>query len=201
MSDAERVRKIYNRCASNYDRATRRLDPMRARLFARARGDVLELGVGTGATFTHYPSDLHSLTGLDISEKMLAQAEEKAKTLPFPVELRIADFQTLPFDDGSFDTVVSSLALCGIPSPALLFAEVKRVLRPGGQLLALEHIRPPNPLLGLAASAVNPLFHRFVGCYLNRRTPDLLRAAGFRVTIWERRILGGLVAITATLET
>ena len=199
MSDAERVRRIYDKRAADYDASTSPSweDAMRADLFGRAQGNVLELGVGTGATFPHYPANLTGLTGLDISEGMLAQARRKAASLPFPVTLQTADFQTLPFPDASFDTVTSSLALCGILDPARLFAEIKRVLRPDGQLLALEHIRPPNPLLGVLADIGDPLYLRNVGCHLNRRTPDLLRSAGYTVTVLNRRFLNAVITLVA----
>lgn len=200
MANPEKVRRIYNRCAGSYDSATSKLGPMRGRLFSRAKGDVLELGVGTGATFAHYPPTLTSLTAIDISEAMLARAQQRARNLPFPVTLQRADFQTLPFADASFDTVVSSLALCGIPDPTLLFAEIKRVLRPGGQLLALEHIRPANPMLAVITNLGNPIYHYFVGCYLNRPTPNLLRKAGFTVTVQEQRMMGGMVALVAVVR-
>jgi SAM-dependent methyltransferase len=128
---------------------------------------------------------------------MLARARVKAATLPFPVRLQAADFQTLPFGAASFDTVTSSLALCGIPDPPRLFAEIRRVLRPGGQLLALEHIRPPNPLLAALADLGDPLYDHFVGCHLNRRTPELLREAGFTVAILRRTFFGMGVALVA----
>ena len=152
MAEAERVQAIYDKRAARYDASNPAWqERLRGELFSRARGDALEIGVGSGATFAHYLARLSSLTGLDVSEAMLQLARAKAERLPYPVRLQMADFQTLPFPDGSFDTVVSSLALCGIPDPASLFAEIKRVLRPGGQLLALEHIRPPNPVLAALA--------------------------------------------------
>ena len=200
MAEGSRVEQIYNRVARTYDDTTHWsfLEGMRAALFRRARGMVLELGVGTGATFAHYPPDLTRLVAVDVSEGMLARARPKAAALPFPVELRRLDFQTLPFPDAAFDTVVSSLGLCGIPRPAQLFAEIRRVLRPDGQLLAVEHIRPPNPVLGLLADAASPINNHFVGCYLNRRTPDLLRAAGFDVQQLEQHLFRAVVALVAT---
>jgi ubiquinone/menaquinone biosynthesis C-methylase UbiE len=199
MAEAEKVRRIYDRWATRYDMSVSRpwVDALRADLFGRARGDVLELGVGTGATFAHYPANLASLTGLDISEGMLALARPKAAALPFPVTLRVEDFQTLPFPAASVDTVASGLALCGIPDPGRLFAEIRRVLRPGGQLLALEHIRPPGPVLGPLSDLADPVYHHFVGCQLNRRTPDLLRSAGYTVTILNRRFLNAFVTLVA----
>src|SRR5512133_4213600 len=126
MAEARKVRRIYDKLAPEYDTRENRpwVEALRADLFGRAQGDVLELGVGTGATFAHYPANLASLTALDISEGMLALARSRAASLPFPVTLQVADFPTLPFPAASFDTVTSSQALCGIPDPGRLFAEV-----------------------------------------------------------------------------
>jgi len=204
--EAEKVRRIYDKRAAryaSYDPSAGQpwVEALRADLFGRARGDVLELGVGSGATFTHYPAQLAGLTGLDISEGMLALARSRAASLPFPVTLQVADFQTLPFPSASFDTVTSSLALCGIHDPGRLFDEIGRVLRAGGQLLAMEHIRPPNPVLGVFADIADPIYNRFAGCHLNRRTPDLLRSAGYTVTILNRRFLNAVVTLVAVPPT
>lgn len=198
MANPERVRAIYDRQAARYDAVggAGRLEAMRGRLFSRAQGEVLELGVGTGATFAHY-GNLSSLTGLDLSERMLERARIRAPNFPFPIALRRADFQQLPFSDASFDTVSSSLGLCGIPDPALLFSEIRRVLRPSGRLLALEHVRPPNAILGLGADVINPVWDRIVGCHANRPTLALLERSGFRLEILERHLLGMLVSVIA----
>lgn len=203
MAEAEKVRQIYDGRAARYDaRMSRPWDAAwRADLFGRARGDVLELRVGSGRTFAHCPASLSSLTGLDISEGMLALARPKAALLPFPVSLQQADFQTLPFPTACFDTVTSSRALCGIPDVGRLFAEIRRVLRPSGCLLAMEHIRPTNPVLGVLTDMGDPFYHHFVGCHLNRRTPDLLRGAGYTVTILNRRFLNAVVSLVAVPPT
>lgn len=198
MAEAERVRQIYNKLAGSYDQSASGIgDAMRGRLLKQARGAVLELGVGTGATFGHYPATVEGLLGLDISEGMLAQARAKVTGLPFPVALQQADFQRIPCPAASFDTVVTSLALCGIPDPPLMFSEIARVLRPGGQLLSFEHVRPPM-LLGWLTMAADPLWHRLIGCHLNRPTVRLLRDSGFQVAISERKLFGGLVSVAAT---
>lgn len=199
MATAQRVQKIYDRLAQRYDLVARNqtLEKLRSALFSQARGAVLELGVGTGATFRHYPETLSSLTALDVSSTMLHAAQIMSLSLPFPVRLMQCDFQTLPFSDQSFDTVVSSLAFCGIPDPACLFAEVRRVLKPGGQLLALEHVRPPNSLLGSVSDLIDPMFDQVIGCHPNRRTPDLLQAAGFKVRLQDRRLAGIVVSLIA----
>ncbi len=196
MAAPKRVREIYELHASNYDNSMRSntLEEMRTNLFSRAKGNVLELGIGTGATLKHY-ADISSLTGLDLSESMLTKAREKAKNVAFKTDLRVQDFQTLEFENASFDTVTSSLGLCGIPDPERLFLEIRRVLRPGGKLLALEHVRPPNVFLGLLADAINPVWEHFTGCYPNRKTKMLLEKAGFKVEILERHYLGILIAL------
>src|SRR5690349_11151173 len=125
--DPEHVRRVYNKRAPLYasDRKVRITDGMRARLLDRAVGDVLDLGVGAGATFPYYPKTITSLTGVDISEGMLAVAEDRARTLAFPVKLVRHDFQSLAFETDSFDVVVSSLALCGIPDVPRIVAEIR----------------------------------------------------------------------------
>jgi ubiquinone/menaquinone biosynthesis C-methylase UbiE len=199
MARAARVRELYDARAHDYNAGmgVGWVNEMRTRLFARAQGDVLELGVGTGATFAHYPRDLHSLTGLDVSARMLDLARAHAVELELPVDLQVLDFEHLPFPDDSFDTLAASLALCGAPDQPALFRELRRVLRPGGQLLAFEHVRPPNALLGLVADGVSPLTDHFIGCRMNQRTPETLRAAGFQVGVLERRMLGVFVALVA----
>jgi ubiquinone/menaquinone biosynthesis C-methylase UbiE len=196
MASSERVREIYQRYAANYDASLRSntLETMRANLFARATGDVLELGIGTGATIKHY-AGISSLTGLDLSEAMISKAREKTSDVAFKTDFHVKDFQTLEFENASFDTVTSSLGLCGISDPERLFLEIRRVLRPGGKLLALEHVRPPNAFLGLLADTINPVWDHFVGCHPNRKTKDLLEQAGFRANVLERRYLGILIAL------
>jgi ubiquinone/menaquinone biosynthesis C-methylase UbiE len=196
MASSERVREIYQRHAANYDSSMHSdtLESMRSNLFAKASGDVLELGIGTGATIKHYQS-ISSLTGLDLSEAMISKAREKASDVSFKTDFRVQDFQTLGFENTSFDTVTSSLGLCGIPDPERLLLEIRRVLRPGGQLLALEHVRPPNIFLGLLADAINPVWEHFTGCYPNRKTKNLLESAGFNVNVLEQHYSGILIAL------
>lgn len=199
MADAARVRRIYDRAAAGYDASGvgRWFDRLRARLLAQAGGDVLELGVGSGATLPFYRDGVRALTAIDVSPRMLERARGRAAGLAFPVTFLEADFQTLPFPAASFDTVVSSLALCGIPDPPRLYAEMLRVLRPGGALLAVEHVRPGFAPLGLAFDLVTPFTERAIGCAWNRRTPEQLRAAGFDVSVRERRLLGVVVTLVA----
>lgn len=134
----------WNRRAPSYDEtmsgAERRfLGASRRWVCSRARGATLEIAVGTGANFAHYPDEV-VLTGVDWSEAMLAVAREQAERVRRRVDLRQADASALPFSDGSFDTVACTFALCCIPDPRAALAEAVRVLRPGGDLLLADHI-------------------------------------------------------------
>ena len=134
----------WDRVADRYDRATaplerRFLAPSRAWACALASGRTLEVGIGTGANLPHYPAGIE-LTGVDISPEMMARAAARAREVGRAVTLREASADALPFDDGSFDTVVCTLVLCSVPSVDGALAEMARVLRPGGYLLLVDHV-------------------------------------------------------------
>lgn len=149
----------------------------RKRLFGRARGRVLELGVGTGINLPFYPPDL-VVTGIDISPRMLDRARRRAVRLGRAVELEIADIEHLPYPDASFDTVSAACVFCSVPDPVQGLREAGRVVRPDGLILLYEHVRPTNPLLGRVADLVSPLTRRTFGPELNRRTEQNLETAG-----------------------
>ena len=152
VADAtERQRQVWDRRAPSYDRWMRFMDRLlfsdgRAWVCARACGDVLEVGIGTGRNLPFYSDDVR-LTGIDLSEQMLAVARRRARELGRAVNLRQGDAQQLPFPDAAFDTVVCALSLCSIPDDRKAVAEMERVLRPGGRLLLLDHV-PANSRLG-----------------------------------------------------
>ena len=138
-----------------YDRGGVRLTPSddswlirgsREWLAARARGRTLEVGIGGGATIAHYPPDV-VLTGIDVSPVMLAAAQARADTLGRTVELRLGNASELEAADATFDTVVCCLVLCTVPDDRGALLEAARVLRPGGHLLAVEHVRSPHRLV------------------------------------------------------
>lgn len=134
----------WDRLAPRYDRAMalverRFLAGARGWIAARATGDTLEVGVGTGATLPHYPSGMR-LTGVDLSPAMLAIARERALRAGRPAEFHVADAAALPYPDASFDSVVCAFALCGFPDETAALREMLRVLRPGGNLLLADHV-------------------------------------------------------------
>lgn len=153
---AARIR--YNRIARFYDFLEvfdeRRFRPWRRSLLARSAGRVLEVGVGTGKNFPYYPARV-SITAVDVAEKMLAAARQKAARQGLPVALILADVQDLPFRDDTFDTAVSTFVFCSVPDPSRGLCELRRVVKPAGRILLLEHMKDHRP-------ATCPLW-RFLG--------------------------------------
>lgn len=167
--------------AATLDVVMRPMYPARRFVVPEATGRVLEVGVGTGLNFGLY-RDVAELDGVDPDPHMLARAREKAAALSFPVRLHQTGAERMPFEDDRFDTVVLTFTLCTIPDPMAALAEVRRVLRPGGRLLVVEHARSIQPLVGAVQDGLTPLWKRIGGgCHLNRRALELVRAAGFSV--------------------
>jgi ubiquinone/menaquinone biosynthesis C-methylase UbiE len=160
------------------------LREMRHGLLAQASGRVLEVGAGTGLNAAHYPAGLDRLVLTEpeapMAKRLRAKVDELGRA---DVEVVEAGADALPFPDDSFDTVVSTLVLCTVPSVGAALSEVRRVLAPGGRLLFLEHIRNPDPKRARTQVRWNPIQQRIAGgCNCNRNTPDLLRNAGFTLT-------------------
>ena len=154
----------------------------RARVVPAARGRVLEMGIGSGLNLRFYGGDVTAVVGVDPSPEMLRLARPKAAAAPFPVELVNRAGETLPFDDAGFDSVVTTWTLCTIGEPLRALAEMRRVLKPDGELLFVEHGRSPDRGVEAWQDRLNPLWRRIGGgCNLNRRIDELVRAAGFRL--------------------
>jgi ubiquinone/menaquinone biosynthesis C-methylase UbiE len=169
------------------------LGEMRKQLLAGVTGDVLEIGAGTGANFAHYSATAR-VVALEPDPFMLKRAEQKLAGLGRAnITLRSAPAESLPFPDASFDTVVSTLVLCTVRDPRRSLDEMRRVLRPGGRLLFVEHVRGDG-VRGRVQDAIRPFWGWFgAGCHPNRRTEKTLRDAGWDVVIDERHRLFGFV--------
>jgi ubiquinone/menaquinone biosynthesis C-methylase UbiE len=201
MGETERIRRFYERAAADYDRGMRLFDRMllgdgRRRVCSRARGDTLELAVGTGLNLGFYPSDVR-LTGIDLSPAMLSLARERAHDLNLDAELVVGDAQVLDIGDASFDTVICALSLCTIPDERRALAEAHRVLRPAGQLVLLEHVRSPIGPVRWVEQLLDPLARRSGGDHLLRDPLDHLAAAGFQLERCERSRWGIVEEIVA----
>ncbi len=142
------VRRKYNRNAMFYDVMDRMVrDAWRRMVVTQAFDRVLEVGVGTGKNLPFYdPAKVRSVTGVDISPGMLVRARRKECSVPR--ELLELDAQNLPFKDDAFDTVLATCVFCTVPDPLAALREVRRVCRPGGRILLLEHVRIDRPLVG-----------------------------------------------------
>lgn len=162
---------------------------LKRELLANARGRVLEIGVGTGLSFAHYPA-VEELVGVDPSEPMLRRARRRATELASDVTLVEAPAEALPFEDKSFDTVVSLAVLCTVDDPSRVLQEIRRVLRPGGRLVFLEHVRSSEPGLAQWQDRLErPWGWIAGGCHPNRQTLEAIEGAGFEVVELERKDL------------
>lgn len=168
--------------AATLDWVMRPLDPLREHVVPRARGKVLEVGVGTGLNLDRYdPSRVSEVDAIDPDPYMLARAEPRAARSPVPVRLHRTGAEALPFPDEHFDTVLCTFVLCTIPDVDAALAELHRVLRPDGQLLYVEHTVADGAIRHLQ-HAVQPVWGRVSGgCHLDRDPQELLRRAGFQV--------------------
>jgi ubiquinone/menaquinone biosynthesis C-methylase UbiE len=177
----EAIRHRYDRIAPMFNKMDRMIDEKyRSDLLSAAKGNVLEVGVGTGANFKFYPAFAHVI-GVDFSPRMLAFAKERAMEAQADVELVQMDIQDLQFADDTFDTVVSTCVFCSVPDPVKGLREIRRVLKPGGRLLMLEHMLSDHLPIALLLHAMNPLTVRMTGANVNRKTVDNLLTAGFSI--------------------
>jgi ubiquinone/menaquinone biosynthesis C-methylase UbiE len=155
---------------------------MRHGLLAEAGGSVLEIGAGTGANLAHYDDEVETLVFTEPEPAMLRRLQHKTREHVPQAEVVQAPAEDLPFEDDSFDSVVSTLVLCGVDDQARSLREIRRVLRPGGRLLFLEHVRSDDPGLARLQDRITPLNRFFFGCDCNRSTLATIEATGFTVS-------------------
>jgi ubiquinone/menaquinone biosynthesis C-methylase UbiE len=155
---------------------------MRHGLLAEAGGSVLEIGAGTGANLAHYDDEVETLVFTEPEPAMLRRLQRKTPEHVPQAEVVQAPAEDLPFEDDSFDSVVSTLVLCGVDDQARSLREIRRVLRPGGRLLFLEHVRSDDPGLARLQDRITPLNRFFFGCDCNRSTLATIEATGFTVS-------------------
>lgn len=185
------------------------LQAERSAAVSDATGEALEIGVGTGANFAHYPSTVTAVTAVEPSNGMNARARRARAQAAIPVRLIAGDGQSLPFANGSFDTVLALFVLCTIPDPDRTLSEAQRVLKPGGSLLFLEHVSAPEPGVRRWQRRLEPIWKRIgCGCHLTRDTEAKISTAGFEVTRIDRywlakapRVVGWVIRGSARVPT
>ena len=184
------MRRQYDRTAARYDDLIGFAERVffgggREWVCSRAHGEVLEIAAGTGRNLPFYGDDAR-LTAIELSPAMLEISRQRAETLGREADLRLGDAQVLPFPDAGFDAVVCTLGLCTIPSPEMAVREAARVLRPGGRLLLLEHVRSPLLPVRILQTLLNPITVLTESDHLLREPLVYVREAGFVVESLER---------------
>lgn len=183
--NGDEIRRRYDRLAPWFDSLEGFLEGLifrrlRKKLWAQAQGEhILEVGVGTGKNLPFYPKAAR-MTAIDFSPNMLKQAERKRERKQLSVDLSLMDVQSLYYADNSFDTVVASFVFCSVPKPRKGLKEIYRVLKPGGQLLLLEHVLSSNRFLAWVMNLLNPMVLRFIGANINRDTIKNVQACPFK---------------------
>jgi ubiquinone/menaquinone biosynthesis C-methylase UbiE len=180
--------------AAMYDRMSRKSEEagvgaLRQGLLADAVGNVLEIGAGTGINLPHYDGKVASLVVTEPEPAMLRRLQRKAREQAPLAKVLRAPAEDLPFEDGTFDTVVSTLVLCGVEDQERALREARRVLRPGGRLLFMEHVRSDDPAFARFQDRMNWLNRLIVDCDCNRPTLTTIERAGFHVSRLERTTL------------
>lgn len=194
-------RRFWDEVAPRYDKAMRFLERYQFRggrewVCSRARGEVLEVAVGTGLNLSLYPPGTH-LTGVDLSPEMLSLARYRSAGIGRSIELKEADVAALPFDDETFDTVVSTLAMCAVPDEEAGILEMRRVLRPGGRLLLLDHIGSNWWPIRAGQRLMELYTIPHAGEHMTRRPRPIVERAGFVVEESERLKAGTVERLLA----
>jgi ubiquinone/menaquinone biosynthesis C-methylase UbiE len=172
----------------------------RRELLAAARGRVLEIGAGTGLNVPHYPAQVDELVLSEPVESMARRLERRTAKHQGQLRVVVAPAERLPFPDDSFDTIVSTLVLCTVPEPDRALAEIRRVLKPGGSLLFIEHLRSDSERWARWQDRLERPWAAFAsGCRCNRNTLDTLKTSGLRVANVDRRKWSGMPRVVRPL--
>jgi len=179
---------------------TRRFQELREQALASAQGHVLEIGFGTGLNLSHYSHAVTSLTALDPATLLPRKVARRISRGSLPVELVRLSAETLPFEDGRFDCAVSTWTLCTIPNPVAALREVRRVLKPGGTYVFLEHGRSDDAWVAKWQDFFNPIERVIAcGCNLNRPIDALISQGGLKIDRLDRFLLPGVPRIVGEM--
>ncbi len=174
----------------------KRFQVERRHLLIPVQGVVLEIGFGTGLNLPHYPPTVTALHTADPVPLLPDRVAQRVAHTPFPVHIQPVSAERLPYADATFDYVVSTFTLCTIPDPVRALRDIRRVLKPDGRFLFLEHGRSDDPIVARWQDRLNPLQHLLAcGCHLNRRIDHLVLEAGLRMEHLDRYCLPGIPRI------
>src|SRR5215208_5527838 len=202
MTETERIRRLYDDRAATYDRSLGigerlLLGRFRQAFCALLSGETIEVGIGSGLNIPFYSAAVTRAVGVDLSQRMLQHAKERAADLGIPFALVQADAEALPFPDAAFDTVAISLALCTIPDPVKALQELARICRPRGRIVMLEHVRSTVRPLAALQKVLSPMNERAIGCHLDRDTFGLVRSLGFLIDETHSRLFDSVRLVVA----
>src|SRR5262249_52992947 len=173
----------------------------RERIVSMAEGRVLEIGIGSGLNLPFYGAKAREILGLEPSPRLVTMAQQRAREAPRPVTFVEGSAEAIPFDGGSIDTVVTTWSLCSIPEALQALGEMRRVLKPGGQLLFVEHGLSPDANVRQWQNRLTPIWKRIGGgCHLNRPIRTLIESAGFKVAQLETGYAKGPKPMTFIYE-
>lgn len=183
MNENDKIKKRYDRVAKVYDIFEQPMEVMslkkwRLEVTKDLKGKVLEVGVGTGKNIPYYPANI-DVTAIDFSGKMLEKAREKASKLNKDVKLIQMDAQNMDFPDNTFDMVFTTCVFCSVPDPVKGLQEIRRVCKPNGKIIMIEHVRSEKKVIGLIMDILNPMTVNLYGANINRRTVENVQEAGF----------------------
>ena len=179
----------------------RELLPYRERVLSFARGRVLEIGIGSGLNLPFYGTQAEEIIGLDPVARLITMAQGSTERSKTPVTFITGSAEAIPIDEHSIDTVVTTWTLCSIPNVVGALREMRRVLRPGGQLLFVEHGLAPEDSVRKWQNRLTPVWKRIAGgCHLNRPIGDLIESAGFGIARLETGYMKGPRPMTFLYE-
>lgn len=179
----------------------RNLAAYRARVVPAAQGRVLEIGIGSGLNLPYYGTAVEQIIGLDPSPKLLAMARKAARQAAIPLELIENSAEAIPLYNRSIDTIVTTWTMCSIPDVQRALGEMRRILKPGGRLLFVEHGRSPDVRVCRWQDRLTPVWCRIGGgCHLNRAISELIEGAGFGIEQLETGYMRGPKPMTFMYE-